>query len=67
MYRGRLVESGPTPDVLDTPRHPYTQALISAVPPLDPTAKPFRVAFDASAFDPDAELREVAPAHWAAI
>ena len=67
MYRGRLVESGPTLNVLDTPRHPYTQALISAVPPLDPTATPFRVAFDASAFAPDAELREVAPAHWAAI
>ncbi|HSL95215.1 MAG TPA: ATP-binding cassette domain-containing protein [Thermoleophilia bacterium] len=32
MRRGRIVEAGPTDRVLDDPQHPYTQALLSAVP-----------------------------------
>jgi oligopeptide/dipeptide ABC transporter ATP-binding protein len=32
MYRGRIVEDGPAEDVIRAPRHPYTQALIRAVP-----------------------------------
>ncbi|MCU1659760.1 MAG: oligopeptide/dipeptide transporter, ATPase subunit [Pseudonocardiales bacterium] len=36
MYRGRVVEEGRTEEVLATPIHPYTQALIDAVPPIDP-------------------------------
>ncbi|MFI6321521.1 dipeptide ABC transporter ATP-binding protein [Nonomuraea sp. NPDC050556] len=36
MYLGRTVESGPTDDVLSRPLHPYTRALISAVPIPDP-------------------------------
>lgn len=32
MYAGRIVESGSTRDVVDNPRHPYTQGLISALP-----------------------------------
>ncbi|WP_344234890.1 ABC transporter ATP-binding protein [Kribbella hippodromi] len=32
MYLGRIVESGPTEDVLTAPQHPYTQALLSVLP-----------------------------------
>jgi peptide/nickel transport system ATP-binding protein len=32
MYLGRVVESGPTEDVLTSPQHPYTQALLSVIP-----------------------------------
>lgn len=32
MYLGRVVEEGPTEEVLDDPRHPYTRALLSVVP-----------------------------------
>ncbi|MFM8894827.1 MAG: ABC transporter ATP-binding protein [Actinomycetales bacterium] len=32
MYLGRIVECGPTAEVLNAPRHPYTQALLSVVP-----------------------------------
>lgn len=35
MYLGRVVESGRTEDVLQSPRHPYTRALLSVVPEMD--------------------------------
>ena len=36
MYLGRIVEVGPAREVIDNPRHPYTQALISVIPRRDP-------------------------------
>jgi peptide/nickel transport system ATP-binding protein len=39
MYLGRIVEQGTVDEVLADPRHPYTQALLSAVPTLDVDAK----------------------------
>jgi len=39
MYLGRVVESGPDAQVYDDPRHPYTRALLSAVPVPDPTLR----------------------------
>jgi peptide/nickel transport system ATP-binding protein len=35
MYLGRIIEQGSAAEVLDDPRHPYTQALLSAVPTMD--------------------------------
>jgi peptide/nickel transport system ATP-binding protein len=35
LYRGEIVESGPTEKVLDRPQHPYTQRLVASVPRAD--------------------------------
>jgi oligopeptide transport system ATP-binding protein len=36
MYLGKIVELGPAADVIERPRHPYTRALVSAIPVPDP-------------------------------
>lgn len=43
MYLGRVVELAPSSALIAAPRHPYTQALISAVPEIDPGSKRERV------------------------
>jgi peptide/nickel transport system ATP-binding protein len=39
MFRGKIVETGTTEDVCDRPQHPYTQALLSAIPEPNPRAR----------------------------
>jgi peptide/nickel transport system ATP-binding protein len=39
MYLGRIVESGSVDEVLENPQHPYTRALLSAVPSIDPAGR----------------------------
>ena len=43
MYLGRIVEEGSCESIFDSPRHPYTQALISAIPIPDPKSEKQRV------------------------
>ena len=67
MYLGRLVEVAPASELFGSPHHPYTKALLAAMPAVDPTATRAKVIFESGTFNREAPLREVAPAHWAAI
>ena len=67
MYLGRIVEMGETDALFAAPAHPYTRALLSAIPNPDPSAARQRIVLDASSFSREAPLREVAAGHMAAI
>ncbi len=67
MYRGRIVEMGETAALFASPQHPYTKALLSAIPVPDPDAPRTRIVLDPDAFDRNAPLRLVEPGHFAAI
>jgi oligopeptide transport system ATP-binding protein len=46
MYLGRIVELAPAEELYENPRHPYTEALLSAVPTPDPTVKKQRLRLE---------------------
>ena len=46
MYLGKLVESGPVEPVFERPLHPYTQALLSAIPKADPSVRQKRLLLE---------------------
>jgi len=46
LYLGRVMEEGPAAAVFETPRHPYTQALLSAAPSIDPTRRRPRILLE---------------------
>jgi oligopeptide/dipeptide ABC transporter ATP-binding protein len=62
MYMGRIVEDGKTMDVLERPLHPYTRALMAAVPRLDPTR---RIAASIEATEPPSQLERPAGCAYA--
>ena len=66
MYHGKLVEVAPTAELYANPQHPYTKALLSAIPVPDPIAErnKKRVNFDDVEFDRDGVLTEIAPGHF---
>jgi oligopeptide/dipeptide ABC transporter ATP-binding protein len=49
MYKGKIVETGTREEILNSPKHPYTQALLSAVPEADPRRKKKRILFAGAA------------------
>jgi oligopeptide transport system ATP-binding protein len=77
MYLGRLVELGEATEIMENPYHPYTKALISAIPVPDPDVErsrkrivlegdpPSPLFMLGAAERPRAEMNEVAPGHFA--
>ena len=67
MYLGRIVEIGSATAIFSSPQHPYTRALLSAVPVTDPDAPRKRIQLDPASVDRLASLKEIASDHFAAI
>src|SRR5450830_397094 len=67
MYLGRIVEMGDTAKLFASPQHPYTRALLSAIPVPDPDAPRHRIVLDSASFNRAAPLRRIADGHMAAV
>jgi oligopeptide/dipeptide ABC transporter ATP-binding protein len=52
MYLGRIVEEGPTDDLYANPTHPYTKALLAAIPSMDRAARRERILLEGSVPSP---------------
>jgi ABC-type oligopeptide transport system ATPase subunit len=74
MYFGKIVEEATAEEIYANPVHRYTQALLSAVPTIDPALKRQRIVLDevtpeqarAAIQDRKTEWSEVRPGHWVA-
>lgn len=66
MFKGRLVELAPTKELFSNPLHPYTRALLSAIPVPDPRIERARklLDFEAAGFTAEGIFEEAAPGHF---
>ncbi len=66
MYQGRLVEAAPVQELFGAPLHPYTKALLSAIPIPDPLRERARrlTAFEGEALSPGGAWIEASPGHF---
>lgn len=66
MYHGKLVELAPTQNLFNNPLHPYTKALLSAIPIPDPRLERARTLpnFDDASFPINGTFKEVEPEHF---
>ncbi len=70
MYLGRAVELAEATRLVSNPKHPYTQALLSAVPVMDPDSKRKRIVLNKSSLSPtvgsarSAEMENGSQPHW---
>ena len=67
MYLGKIVEMGTSASLFAAPQHPYTRALLSAIPVPDPDTPPQRISLDPASFNRGAALKQIADGHWAAV
>ena len=66
MYLGKVIEIGSRHQIYGAPMHPYTQALLSAVPAIDPDAPKARIELDPALVNREAPLRQISEGHFAA-
>jgi peptide/nickel transport system ATP-binding protein/oligopeptide transport system ATP-binding protein len=52
MYVGKIVETGPAEEIFSRPQHPYTKALLAAVPEADPAKPPPRLTLEGEVTTP---------------
>jgi oligopeptide transport system ATP-binding protein len=75
MYFGKIVEEASAEEIYQNPQHRYTQALLSAVPDIDPARRRQRIVLDELSpeearrriQDVKTEWREVKPGHWVSV
>lgn len=66
MLHGKMMEMAPTKELFENPLHPYTQALLSAVPVPDPIYERNKkiLTYDVDSIQADGQMIEVSPGHF---